>query len=310
MRHLVLGWRRDASRRLALAVSGLAVVSLACTCGLIPGLGGASQESAAFCVEAATIYGHILAVQTGQGNVEEAQAAIDRFAQNAPAEIKDDVELLSKPIWESGASAEEVEAAADRVADYLVEACGLDLETMIAEDPELQGILDGLEQMAEEMGAAEEAMGADMAEGPGPEMGDETGGGFGLDEPFTFAMTSTGDLAFQHTGEFQCSYFDGALILEFYPEQDPDLGYDAYADVEQLQPGAYQGEFGFYTPDEDRAVGPATVVIESVEPVPDMGAVEIVGSIQASYSGEVLGSGEVSGTWRCIMTEEEASGEY
>ncbi len=311
MRHfLPSGWRRDASRRLALAVSGLAVVSLACTCGLIPGLGGASEDTAAFCVEASTIFGYILAAQTGQGSSEEAQQAIDRFAANAPPEIKADVELLSKPMWESGASADELEAAADRVADYLVKTCGLDPESLIAEDPELQGILDGLEQMAEEMGAAEGAMGAGAPEGPEPEAGTGMGEDFDPEAFNVFSMSSTGDLTFEHTGEASCSYLDGALILEFYPEQDLDLAYDAYALMDQLQPGSYEGEFGFYTPDEERAVGPATVAVESVEPLPSMGVVEIVGSIQAAYSGEVLGSGEASGTWRCLMAEEEAAGEY
>lgn len=302
---------RGAGQRLFALVGLMLLLAMACTCGLFSGFKqGSGGDAAAFCGEAGTIFGHILSVQVGHETIEEAQAAIDRFAANAPPGIKADVELLSKPMWESGASAEELEAAADRVSDYLVKTCGLDPETLIAEDPELQGILASLEQMSEEMGAAEGAMEAGAPEGPDPEAGIGMGEDFAPEAFNVFSMSSTGDLTFEHTGETGCSYLDGALILEFYPEQDLDLSYDAYALMESLQPGSYGGEFGFYTPDEERAVGPATIVVESVESLADLGAVEIVGTIRASYSGDALGRGEVSGTWRCLMAEEEAAGEH
>lgn len=297
-----------ASPRWLMGLLGLFL--LACSCGLIPGLGGADASTQAFCTEASQVLVAIAAVQMGQQDAQEAQRMVEQFAADAPPDIRDDLALLSKPAGESGASEEEISAAADRVADYLVATCGLDPEAVLENDPELQGIVAGLEQMSEEMSAAEGSTNGPAPSGPAPEAAQPEGDqDTAADQPFYFTLTATGDMAFVHDGTLDCSYLDGALYLEFYPDQTSDLAYDAYADMPPIQPGTYLGAFGFYTPDEARAVGPATIVITAVEPVAGYDAVRIVGTIQASYAGEVLGSGQVSGTWHCVMSAVEASGQ-
>ncbi len=220
-----------------------------------------------FCARAAQV---IAVFDEEGGDLEDAVAAIEKMADDAPAEIAGDLRLMAQ-VWRQIAQGDysydedQLDAAGDRIDTYLASECGI-------EDDE--------EQLDEGAGASN-----------------------------TFEMTATGTIEFQHSGEASCSLVSGAFGVEFYSEQDPDLAYDAYAEAEKAVPGVYQGEFGLYTPDEEVAFGDATIAIEEVNDLQD-GAVEVIGRIEGGYVGDELGGGQVSGSFRCLISAEEAAGEY
>lgn len=258
------------------------------------GLGGGQEVAEEdFCQRASSVI-----LDFGQGEMDMAVAAdtLDVLAGDAPDEIRADLALLADASREMGEALEagsspsydeaEVDAAGDRVDRYLAEECGL------------TDLVDNVSEF--------ESAGDDLPAGDDPDQDAADPGALGEDR---YLMSASGAFEFEHRGEVYCSLIGGEFYLEFYDDDDPDLGYDGYAVMEKVVPGTYQGEFAFYTPDEDVAIGPATITITSVDPMQD-DLVSVAGEIEGEYEGEVLGSGSVTGSWRCVMLAEEAEGAY
>lgn len=214
----------------------------------------------------------VLAVFAGGGDLEDAVTALEKMAEEAPDELRADFELLAQ------AYQAHLEGDFDRLSEDDVNAAGDRIDAFLASECGLTDPDD--EELDEGTGASN-----------------------------TYEMTATGALEFQHTGEASCWLVSGGFGIEFYSDQDFDIAYDAAVEAERAEPGIYHGDFGFYTPDEEEAFGPATITIQEVN---DLGndAVEVVGTIEAGYDGDELGSGDVSGSFRCLITAEEAAGEY
>lgn len=234
--------------------------------------GSGDAFSDPFCLKAA----ELIAVSFSGEDHEEAIRLLDELAADAPADLIDDLQILleaNRAYFEEGdfesIQSDEVDAAGDRVDSYLAERCA--------------GLLESDEES---------------------QFGDSEASG----ESNSYEMTSTGSYTFEHSGEASCGLVSGQFIVEFYSDQDPDLAYDALAFIERAEPGDYEGDFGFYTPDEETALGDATITIESVTDVGNE-AVEIQGMIEAEYDSDELGSGSVSGSFRCLITAEEAAGD-
>ncbi len=281
----IRGVRGEAGMKFVIRVVILALVAAACGGGAAEPTNQeesapVEQEEAAappaaagsgFCTRAA----QVIAAFTGTGDLEDAVAAMEALAGEAPVELRADLEMLAeanRTFLETGNSEglneDEIDAAGDRVDAFLQSECGLT-------DPDEDQFDDG------------SAAGSSN----------------------TYQMTSTGAYTFEHTGEASCWLVSGGFGVEFFSDQDSDIAYDAAADAEKAVPGTYEGDLGFYTPDEEFALGPATITIEEVN---DAGndAVEVRGSIEGSYESEELGNGQVTGSFSCLITAEEAAGEY
>jgi len=119
-----------------------------------------------------------------------------------------------------------------------------------------------------------------------------------------YQLTSSGDLAFEHTGDNLCSIYGGRLEIDFLQFDDVFVSYSGVVDG-FAGAGEYQGSF---TVINDAPVfgaestGPLTISAQ----IGDLGGVSpiLFGEVSGSFKGDA-GSGAFEGAYACQVLETE-----